>query len=108
MNCNPATNFYFGVFARGVDGVVVDSLTVNNPVQGITNRGGSNWAITNNVVSNTRVPASGGGIGISLSVRNGTTPPYYLACSNNYVYNNTISSAASAAAFTCPGHTADA
>ncbi len=104
MSCNPAASFYFGVFARGVDNGVVDSVTINNPVQGITNRGGSSWEITNNVLTGINVPAGGGGIGISLSVFNTSgSPPYYYACSNNYVYNNTISSVATAATFTCPG-----
>lgn len=104
INCIPSGVFYFGVFARGVDNAVVDAVTVNNPVQGITNRGGSNWEITNNVVSGINVPAAGGGIGISLSVLNiSGTPPYYYACSNNYVYNNTLSSVATHDDFTCPG-----
>lgn len=104
VDCNPAASFYFGVFARGVDDAVVDSLTINDSVQGITNRGGSNWEITNNVLTGINVPAGGGGIGISLSVFNiSGSLPYYYACSNNYVHNNTISSAATAAAFTCPG-----
>lgn len=102
VTCSPAASFYFGVFARGVDNAVVDGVTINNAVQGITNRGGSNWQITNNVLSGINVPAGGGGIGISLSVYNSSTPPFWDSCSNNYVYNNVVSSVATAPDFTCP------
>jgi hypothetical protein len=98
VNCNSAASFYFGIFARGADGVVVDSVTVNDPVQGITNRGGSTWSITNNVVTDV-VVQGGGGIGICLTVR----PPDTLTCSGNYVDGNTISSTATAPDYTCPG-----
>jgi len=98
VNCNDSAGYYFGVFARGADNVVVDSLTVNDAVQGITNWGGSNWEIAHNVLTDT-IAAGGGGIAIYL----GATPPSYLTCSGNYVHDNTISSAATAPDYTCPG-----
>ena len=98
VNCNDSAGFYFGVFARGADNVVVDSLTVNDAVQGITTWGGSNWEIAHNVLTDT-IAAGGGGIAIYL----GATPPSYLTCSGNYVHDNTISSAATAPDYTCPG-----
>lgn len=103
VNCIPAGVFYFGVFARGVDNVVVDRVTINDAVQGITNRGGSGWEITNNVLNGINVPSAGGGIGISLSVYNSSTPPFWDSCSNNYVFNNVVNSVATVPDFTCPG-----
>ncbi len=99
INCNPAASFYFGVFARDADSVVVDSVTINDPVQGITNWGGSHWQITNNALSDTGSPTSGGGIGILLGVRYGAG----ASCSYNYIYNNLITSTEAAAEYTCPG-----
>jgi parallel beta-helix repeat protein len=98
VNNNQGANFYFAVFARGADDVAVDSLIVNDTVQGITNWGGSGWAITNNTVTDT-VAAGGGGIGIFL----GAVPPDYRTCSNNLVQYNTINAAATAEAYSCPG-----
>lgn len=98
VNCDPPSKYYFAVFARGVDDVVVDSLAVNDPIQGITNWGGSGWKITSNVLTDTAA-AGGGGIGIFL----GATPPEYPVCSGNLVQFNTITSNATAPTYTCPG-----
>lgn len=98
INNNAGTSFYFAVFSRAVDDVIIDSLEINDTVQGITNWGGSGWTITNNTVSDT-VAAGGGGIGILL----GALPPSYRTCSDNLVQYNTINATATAAAYTAPG-----
>jgi len=98
INCNSTARFYFAVFSRGADNVIVDSLTVNDAVQGITNWGGSDWDITNNVLNNTEA-AGGGGIAIFL----GVLPPTYTVCSGNLIQNNTITATAIAPDYTCPG-----
>lgn len=98
INCDSSASFYFAVFSRGIDDVVVDSLIVNGAVQGITNWGGSNWEITNNLLNRT-VAAGGGGIGIFL----GATPPSYPVCSGNLVQHNTVVATATAATYTTPG-----
>lgn len=98
IECNESGGFYFAVFARSADNVTVDSLIVNESVQGITNYGGSNWQITNNIISNS-LPSSGGGISIWL----GVIPSSYPVCSGNVVKGNRIiTSYAGAVDFTCP------
>lgn len=98
IKCNSSQSFYFAVFSRNADNVTVDSLVVNDAVQGITNWGGSNWQITNNVLNDTEA-AGGGGIAIFL----GAYPPSYTVCSGNLVENNTITATATAPDYTCPG-----
>jgi len=98
INCNSSESFYFAVFSRNVHNVTIDSLTVNDAVQGITNWGGSNWQITNNVLNNTEA-AGGGGIAIFL----GALPPSYPVCSGNLIQNNIITATATAPDYTCPG-----
>lgn len=98
VDCNAADNFYFAIFSRAANDVVVDSLTVNDPVQGITNYGGSNWQITNNLINYTEA-AGGGGIAIYL----GAYPPDYTVLNGNIVRGNTITATATAPTFTCPG-----
>jgi nitrous oxidase accessory protein NosD len=98
INCNSSESFYFAIFSRTVDNAIVDSLTVNDAVQGISNWGGSNWEITNNVMNDTEA-AGGGGIAIFL----GAYPPSYPVCSGNLVQGNTITATATAPDYTCPG-----
>jgi len=89
MNGAYDDNFWFGVFARNADSVIVDSLTLDDMVQGITNWGGSNWEITNNVITET-YPTYGGGIAIYL----GADPTDFPHCDNNLVQGNTITTSA--------------
>ena len=98
INCNSSEGFYFAVFSRTVDNTIVDSLTVNDAVQGISNWGGSNWEITNNVLNDTEA-AGGGGIAIWL----GAFPPSYPLCSGNLIQSNIITATATAPDYTCPG-----
>ena len=98
IQCDQSSSFYFGVFSRGVNNVIVDSLTVNDSVQGITNWGGSNWEITNNDLTDT-VAAGGGGIAIFL----GAKPTEQPVCSGNLVQNNVMSSASTEVGYTSPG-----
>lgn len=98
IKCNSTKGFYFAIFSRNADSITIDSLTVNDAVQGITNWGGSNWKITNNVLNDT-VAAGGGGIAIWL----GALPPGYPTCSGNIIQNNTITATATAPDYTCPG-----
>ena len=98
INCNSTGGFYFAIFSRDADSVTIDSLAVNDAVQGITNYGGSDWQITNNVLNNTEA-AGGGGIAIYL----GVLPPTYPVCSRNLIQNNTITATATAPDYTCPG-----
>lgn len=72
-------------------------MTIQGTVQGISNYGGSNWTITNNVFNGTEA-AGGGGIGILL----GIYPPDYTICSGNLVQNNTFWSNASAPDYSTP------
>jgi len=96
VNNNVSNNFYFAIFARSIDDVIIDSLNVNDTIQGITNSGGSNWQITNNTLTDT-VAAGGGGIAIMLSTSSGN-----LTCTGNLVENNTIDASATAVAYSCP------
>jgi nitrous oxidase accessory protein NosD len=98
VNCNSTEGYYFAIFSRNADGITIDSLTVNDAVQGITNWGGSNWEIANNVLNDTEA-AGGGGIAIWL----GALPPGYFTCSGNIVRNNIITATATAPDYTCPG-----
>lgn len=98
INCNSSESFYFAIFSRNADNVTVDSLTVNDAVQGISNWGGSNWEVTNNVLNDTEA-AGGGGIAIWF----GALPPGYPVCSGNLIENNTITATATAPDYTCPG-----
>lgn len=98
INCNSSESFYFAVFSRNVDNAIVDSLTVNDAVQAISNWGGSNWEITNNVLCDTEA-AGGGGIAIFL----GAYPPSYVECCGNLIQGNTITAMATAEDYTCPG-----
>jgi len=88
-NYNTAGKFWFAVFARNADSVIVDSLALNDMVQGITNWGGSNWEITNNVIGDT-YPTYGGGIAIYL----GADPTDFPHCDNNLIQSNTITTSA--------------
>jgi len=98
IDCDQSSSFYFAVFSRGIDDVTIDSLEINDTVQGITNWGGSGWEITNNTITDT-VAAGGGGIAIFL----GATPPSYRLCSDNLVQYNEINASATAEAYSCPG-----
>jgi parallel beta-helix repeat protein len=98
VECNQPASFYFAVFSRLADDVTIDSFVINESVQAITNWGGDNWEITNNVLNNSH-PSSGGGIGIWL----GVMPPGYLSCSHNLIEGNRIiTSYSGAVSFTCP------
>ncbi len=97
INCNATTNFFFAVFSRSVDDVIIDSFEVNDAVQGISNYDGSNWEITNNVLTDT-VASGGGGIGIMFGVR-----PPQDECSGNLVQNNIIHADGTEAGYTAPG-----
>jgi len=98
VNNNAGANFFFAVFSRAIDDVTIDSLEINDTVQGISNWGGSGWEITNNTITDT-VAAGGGGIGIFL----GAMPPGYRICSDNLVQYNTIDASATAVDYSCPG-----
>jgi parallel beta-helix repeat protein len=98
VNCDDSSGFFFAVFSRGIDNVVIDSLTINGPVQGITNWGGSYWEITNNVLSYTEA-SGGGGIGIFV----GATPTLYRVSSGNLIAYNTINATATAEDYSTPG-----
>jgi PKD repeat protein len=98
INCDQSSSFYFAVFSRGIDDVIIDSLVINDAVQGITNWGGINWEITNNELHDT-VAAGGGGIGIFL----GALPPLYRDCSGNLVQYNTIYADGTESGYTAPG-----
>src|SRR4030042_814579 len=80
VNNDEGAGFFFAVFARGVNGVTIDDLEVNDTVQGITNWGGSGWAINKQKIADT-VAAGGGGRGIFL----GAPPPRYPQCSAKLV-----------------------
>jgi parallel beta-helix repeat protein len=98
VNNNAGTSFYFAVFSRGVDDVTIDSLEINDTVQGITNWGGSNWQITNNELNYTEA-SGGGGIGIFV----GAMPTLYRVCSGNVISGNTITATATAPDYSTPG-----
>ncbi len=97
INCNATTNFYFAVFSRSVDNVVIDSFEINDAVQGISNYDGNNWKITNNILTDT-IASGGGGIGIMFGVR-----PPQDQCSGNLVKNNIIYADGTEAGYTAPG-----
>ena len=99
INCGASSSFYFAVFSRVVDNVIVDGLTVNDAVQGISNWGGSGWTITNNALTDTAA-AGGGGIAIFLGALPGTT---YPVCSDNLVQGNTMLADGTEPGYTSPG-----
>ncbi|MCX6094431.1 MAG: right-handed parallel beta-helix repeat-containing protein, partial [Candidatus Bipolaricaulota bacterium] len=96
--CTSATLYYFAVFSRNVDNVVLDNLVVYDTVQGISNWGGDGWQILGNEIIGT-VAAGGGGIGFYLGVRPGTN----LTCSGNLLQGNVVGSDATAPDYSCPG-----
>jgi hypothetical protein len=96
--CNPGAGYYFAVFGRGVNDVTVDSLAIQDTVQGVTNWGGSGWQITDNEVLRT-IAASGGGIGFMV----GALPNGYKIASDNLIQGNVVASDASAPDYSCPG-----
>lgn len=59
-------NLAFPVYGRDVDDVRVIGNTMRNPIQGVTNRGGSDWRILYNRIRDLRT-ANGGGIGIFIT-----------------------------------------
>ena len=99
VNCDVNTSFYFAIFARAIDDVTIDSLEINDTVQGISNWGGSGWEITNNTITDT-VAAGGGGIGILVGARAATSG--YGTCCDNLVQYNTVDASASAEDYSCP------
>lgn len=56
----------FPVFSRGADDVTVTQCAMVDPVQGVTNWGGSGWEVGHNVITDLR-SANGGGIGIIVA-----------------------------------------
>jgi hypothetical protein len=95
--CLPGTGYFFAVFSRGVDNVVLDNITIYDTVQGLTNWGGSGWSILDSQVIGT-VASGGGGIGIFVGATMG-----YETASNNLIQGNVIGSDASAPDYSCPG-----
>ncbi|UCG58695.1 MAG: hypothetical protein JSU70_04110 [Phycisphaerales bacterium] len=63
-------NVAFPVFSRGADDVTVSQCKMANPIQGVTNWGGSRWKISHNLIIDLR-SANGGGIGIIVAERFG-------------------------------------
>ena len=96
--CAPGSSYYFAVFSRNVDDVVLENVVVYDTVQGISNWGGDNWEILNNQIIGT-VAAGGGGIGFYIGVRPGTN----LTSSSNLVQGNYVGSDATAPDYSCPG-----
>ncbi|MBU7042473.1 MAG: right-handed parallel beta-helix repeat-containing protein [Theionarchaea archaeon] len=96
INCDQSSSFYFAVFSRGIDNVIIDSLVVNDTIQGITNYGGNGWKITNNTFTDT-YPAGGGGIAIWV----GINPTYPVAQHNLIEKNSMTTSLPGASTFTC-------
>ena len=74
----------FPVFSRGADDVTVTQCAMEDPIQGVTNWGGSRWEISHNTITNLR-SANGGGIGILVADASGGI------VSDNIVSHNTIS-----------------
>jgi hypothetical protein len=74
----------FPVFSRGADDVTVTQCAMEDPIQGVTNWGGSRWEISHNTITNLR-SADGGGIGILVGDSSGGI------VSDNFVSHNTIS-----------------
>jgi parallel beta-helix repeat protein len=96
INCDQSSSFFFAVFSRGIDNVTIDSLVVNDTIQGITNYGGNGWEITNNTFIDT-YPAGGGGIAIWV----GINPTYPVAQGNLIEKNTMTTSLPGASTFTC-------
>jgi hypothetical protein len=105
INCDVAAKFDLGIYAMGVDNVIIDSLTINSEgsVQGISNWGGSYWVITRNTITNT-VAKGGGGIGIFLGAKpvNDYSETPLPVCSNNLVQYNEVNATATAEGYSCP------
>jgi len=95
--CLPGIGYFFAVFSRGVDDVLLDNITLYDTVQGLTNWGGSGWSILDSQVIGT-VASGGGGIGIFVGATMG-----YETASNNLIQGNVIGSDASAPDYSCPG-----
>jgi parallel beta-helix repeat protein len=96
INCDQSSSFFFAVFSRGIDNVTIDSLVVNDTIQGISNYGGNEWNITNNTFIDT-YPAGGGGIAIWV----GINPTYPVAQGNLIEKNTMTTSLPGAPTFTC-------
>ena len=74
----------FPVFSRGADDVTVTQCIMEDPIQGVSNWGGSRWEISHNTITDLR-SANGGGIGILIADGSGGV------VSDNIVSHNTIS-----------------
>jgi hypothetical protein len=90
-------DFFFGVFARGINNITLENLVMQSSVQGITNLGGSGWLITGNTIYDIEA-SSGGGIGIFI-----LTIPYFPVASNNVIEDNVIYAFAHAEDYSTPG-----
>lgn len=75
----------FPVFSRGADGVTVSHNTMSAPVQGVTNWGGSGWAVEHNTIAGLR-SICGGGIGILVGDQAATA----AGVTSNVVAHNRI------------------
>lgn len=61
----------FPVFSRGADYVTVTHCCLEDPIQGISNWGGTGWQVSHNNICDLRT-SSGGGIGIIIADRYAT------------------------------------
>lgn len=69
------------VYSRGANDVTVEHCTMISPLQGISNWGGDGWNISHNVIKDLHT-SSGGGIGIFIGSRDGSTANYTLVAHN--------------------------
>ena len=58
------------VYSKGADDITVEQCTLINPMQGVTNWGGSDWHISHNEITDLRTFNNGGGIGVIIADRN--------------------------------------
>lgn len=95
-NFKVTDNIDLGIYAIEIDNVTIDSLVIQDTVQGITNWGGSSWRITNNTIIST-IASNGGGIGINVGIKAGQE------AIGNLIQNNHINSTAVAESYSTPG-----
>lgn len=81
------TTVQFPIYGVNAHKVSILGNTFSNPVQGITNWGGSNWAITSNTITGVKVATIGGVTGGGIGIFVGSKTTNQTVTTNSVRYN---------------------
>lgn len=98
------TLYFFAIFSRDVDEVLLHQLNITNSVQAISNYNGSDWNISHNTITGTNA-VNGGGIGIMINAWDGTADyvPDGTQANNNLITHNYTEGKIGDVGFSGPG-----